>query len=80
MNLFIPDDEIDAICRPLKQPAAQRRYLERAFGVKTYPSPTGKPRVLRADFDRLAGRISAPPAEMPDAEALLRRFRKREAV
>lgn len=48
----LTDDEIDAICRPLRQHAAQIRYL-RTLQVPVGRRPDGSPLVKRADWDRV---------------------------
>jgi hypothetical protein len=47
----LTDEEIDAICRPLRQHAAQIRYL-RSLKVPVERRPDGSPLVKRADWDR----------------------------
>jgi hypothetical protein len=49
----LTDDEIALLCRPLKQPAAQCRFLER-MGLRVRRRPDGTPLVLRADVEKLA--------------------------
>lgn len=46
--------EIDDICKPLKQGAAQVRYL-RGLGLKVDRRPDGSPLVNRAHYDALRG-------------------------
>lgn len=43
--VYLSDSEIREICRPLKQPAAQCRFLER-LGFKVERRPDGTPLVL----------------------------------
>jgi hypothetical protein len=45
-SLFLTNEEIAEICRPLKQPAAQIRYL-RSLGIVVQAKPNGRPLVVR---------------------------------
>lgn len=45
-------DEVDDICRPLRQPAAQARYLAR-LGLTVARRPDGRPLVRRSEWDRI---------------------------
>lgn len=45
----LTQDEIDAICDPLKQPAAQIRFLTR-LGVRVERRPNGRPLVSRLHY------------------------------
>lgn len=56
---FLTDDEIAEICRPLRQGAAQIRYLK-SIGVRVERRPDGRPLVLRA---RLEPAGNAPTQE-----------------
>ena len=49
--IHLTDDEVASICRPLKQPAAQIRYLSR-LGVRVQRRPDGTPLVLRSEFEK----------------------------
>ena len=46
-SLFLTEDEIDALCEPLKQPSAQVRFL-RASGLTVTVKPNGRPAVVRS--------------------------------
>lgn len=48
---YLTDDEIDDICRPLKQHAAQIRYLE-GLRLRVERRPDGSPLVWRSDWER----------------------------
>lgn len=48
---YLTDDEIESICRPRKQGAAQIRFL-RALGLRVERRPDGSPLVWRADIER----------------------------
>ena len=51
MGPDLTQGEIDAICEPLKQPAAQVRYLER-LGLVVARKPNGRPLVNRTVAER----------------------------
>ena len=51
MTATLSDAEIDAICAPLRQGAAQVRYL-RTLGVPVQRKPNGRPLVRRCDWER----------------------------
>ncbi len=55
---FLSDAELDELCAPLKQGAAQIRYL-RSLGIKVDRKRNGRPLVWRADLDRRPDRGSA---------------------
>jgi hypothetical protein len=61
-STHLTDDEIDDICRPLKQHAAQVRYL-RTLGLSVERRPDGSPLVRRCDWERrTAAQAPAAPA------------------
>ena len=82
-GLFLTDDEIAALCAPLKQPAAQVRFL-RASGLTVTVKPNGRPAVVRSHAETvLSGRRHAPTpvghhdhrqdvAPRPDVEGFLK--------
>lgn len=51
MRTHLTDAEVDDICRPLQQHAAQIRYL-RSIGMRVERRPDGSPLVRRADWER----------------------------
>lgn len=55
MGPDLTQGEIDAICEPLKQPAAQVRYLKR-LGLVVARKPNGRPLVNRKHYDDVRGR------------------------
>lgn len=55
----LTDDEIAAICRPLRQHAAQIRFLS-SLGVPVKRRPDGSPLVKRADWDRQQAQNQRP--------------------
>jgi Domain of unknown function (DUF4224) len=71
-GLLLADDEIAALCAPLKQPAAQVRFL-RASGLTVIVRPNGRPAVVRSHAEAvLSGRLSATriePVERPAVAA-----------
>lgn len=54
----LTQSEIAEICAPLKQPAAQARYLQR-LGVSVQRRPDGRPLVSRQHYEEVR---RAPPA------------------
>lgn len=78
---FLSDPEVEEICRPLRQPAAQRRYLAH-LGMKVGRKPNGRPLVARAEFIRAMVSSSAATgrgedAGSPNREALVLMFDRR---
>ena len=51
LTAALTDAEIAAICAPLRQGAAQCRYL-RSLGVPVQRKPNGRPLVRRCDWER----------------------------
>lgn len=54
----LTDDEINTICTPLTQSAAQARYL-RSLGLLVARRPDGRPLVNRAHYDAVRGAVGA---------------------
>lgn len=52
MTAHLTDAELEAICRPLVQYAAQIRYLRR-LGLRVERRPDGSPLVWRSEWERL---------------------------
>jgi len=78
---YLTDDEIRAMAKPLTQPAAIARWLEReGFTVKA--KPNGMPLIARAHFEAvLSGQTSQAPASNdsgpnsgPNVVAFLQKF------
>lgn len=71
MQAMSPDltqDEIDRICYPLKQRAAQVRYLSEVLGLTVERRPGGQPLVWRAHVEAIKGPARAgkrPPSITP---------------
>lgn len=58
--IYLSDDEIADLCAPLKQPAAQARYL-RALGLTVTLKPNGRPVVIRCHAEAvLSGEKPTP--------------------
>ena len=53
MSIALTDDEVSELTRPLKQGAAQVRYLKTLFGCEIKRRPDGKPVVTRDMLARL---------------------------
>jgi hypothetical protein len=70
-ELFLTDAEIDALCEPLKQPAAQVRYLRDVLKLNASTKPNGRALVVRSHAEKvLSGERPAPawtPVEKPEA-------------
>lgn len=65
---YLTQHEIDEICAPRRQGAAQIRYLE-SIGVKVRARPDGKPLVWRADVERPeppGGRATVKASNQPN--------------
>lgn len=70
--------EIDEICEPLTQPAAQVRYLC-SLGLTVKRKPNGRALIARAEYERamVSGQLasSAPAASVPTADVIALRQR-----
>jgi hypothetical protein len=53
MSLLLTDDEIAALCKPLKQGYAQARHLSQMLGCQIKRRPDGLPIVTRQMLERL---------------------------
>jgi hypothetical protein len=49
---WLTQDEVDDLCKPLRQHAAQARFIER-LGLQVRRKPNGAPLVMRADFEAM---------------------------
>jgi hypothetical protein len=79
------DAEIDEMCHPLTQPAAQVKYL-RAQGLHVTVRPNGRARVMRAHAEAvLSGATAvteaapAPTVRQPNRSALVLAYGRRAA-
>lgn len=52
---YLTDAEVSAMCEPLRQPAAQCRYLKNNLKLMIATKPNGRPLVLRTELDRVLG-------------------------
>ena len=87
-DLYLSDAEVAEICDPVRQPAAQTRYLTN-MGLHVRRKPNGRPLVARAEFLRAMVRQSsgaecasanqgeAQPGA-PNREALVLMFNRRQ--
>ena len=68
---FLSEAEIDELCLPLKQPAAQVRFLRDVLKLSVATKPNGRALVVRVHAERvLSGEASAAsgtPAAAPEA-------------
>lgn len=56
---ILSEDEIDAMCKPLRQRAAQARHLSAMLGCAVKRRPDGMPIVTRAMLERLDSQAPA---------------------
>ena len=66
-DLFLSDAEVDSLCAPLKQPAAQVRYLRQVLKLSVATKPNGRPVVVRSHAEAA---LSGSPAEAPSIPAV----------
>lgn len=72
MTPWLSESEIDNLCEPLKQSAAQLRFI-RGLGITVREKPNGAPLVMRAHFEETmnpAGK-KRPPAKCAPNSARL---------
>jgi hypothetical protein len=72
MTPWLSQDEIDDLCAPLKQHAAQLRFV-RGLGITVREKPNGAPLVMRAHFEETmapAGKKRSPAKCVPDFAGL----------
>lgn len=68
-DLFLSQAEIDGLCHPLTQPAAQVRFL-RASGLAVTVKPNGRPAVVRSHAEAvLSGQRQSPQVPVAKPEA-----------
>lgn len=68
-DLFLSQAEIDDLCHPLTQPAAQVRFL-RASGLTVTVKPNGRPALVRSHAESvLSGQRPAPSNPVAKQEA-----------
>lgn len=73
MTPWLSQQEIDDLCDPLTQHAAQIRFI-RSLGITVQPKPSGAPLVIRAHFDAVMnpGTKKTKPAKCQPNSAGLR--------
>ncbi len=82
---WLTDAEIDDLCKPLTQPAAQVRFLRQVLKLQVSTKPSGRALVIRSHAEAmLSGASPAPapaaagnapqPSPQPNRAALVRRF------
>lgn len=84
MDLLTPwltNQEIDDLCAPLKQRAAQVAYLKR-LGLTVSTKPNGAPLVLRSNVEAALGSVAAVKqarntTREPNKQALMLAFGRR---
>ena len=84
---WLSDEEINELCKPLTQPAAQVRYLRQVLKLTVTTKPNGRPVVIRSHAERVLSGMSASgasdeggkpevaPAGQPNRQALILRFK-----
>jgi hypothetical protein len=80
---FLSDVEVDAICEPLKRPAAQRKYLAEVLKLAVHQKPNGRALVARSEFERVIGaaRFGQPansPLNAPNVVGMLAHLAQRK--
>lgn len=82
MSVFLLDEEVLALTRPLRQPSAQKRFLTR-IGVPFIVGAAGQPLISRdALRERLAvggsSKAAVAASQEPNRDALLARLGNRK--
>lgn len=52
---WLTDEEVNDLCRPLVQPAAQRRFLAVELKLHVTSKKNGRPLVVRSELERVLG-------------------------
>lgn len=76
MTPWLSQAEVDDLCAPLTQPAAQIRYL-RALGLAVRTKPSGAPLVLRSNIEQImnpGGKPATSTRREPNRAALVASF------
>ncbi|MNL79690.1 hypothetical protein D3C87_2063490 [compost metagenome] len=65
--IYITDEELDVICKPLTQPFARVKFLE-GLGMRCARRPNGGVLLARSEFERVLGgsRAGVPPGSGRD--------------
>ena len=78
MTPWLSSDEIDDLCAPLQQHAAQIRFI-RGLGITVREKPNGAPLVMRTHFEEKmspAGKLKKPIKTAPNRAGLRLAFAK----
>lgn len=76
---WLTEEEVDDLCRPLTQAAAQIRFIRREFGITAGRKPGGSPLVFRSELEAARARAGAstPPGKRePNRAALIAAIKK----
>jgi hypothetical protein len=84
MTAWLSQQEVDDLCEPLTQPAAQIRYLRDSLKLTVRAKPNGKALVLRSHVEDVLGGLpskktrqkAAEQPRQPNAAGLVLAFRK----
>ncbi|MDH2915305.1 MAG: hypothetical protein PXX77_00365 [Gallionella sp.] len=78
MSDWLTQSEIDDLCMPLKQSAAQIRFM-RGIGIKVFNKPNGAALVFRAHLEEATTppqRAAKPIKHQPNSDALTLAFQR----
>jgi hypothetical protein len=59
MTPWLSQQEVNDLCEPLTQPAAQIRFLRDSLGLAVKPKPNGRALVLRSSVEEVLGGLPA---------------------
>lgn len=79
---WLSQDEIDDLCKPLKQHAAQVRLIS-SLGIAVRMKPNGAPLVMRSHFEEAMnpiGKQRKPAKAKPNKAALVLAFGRKKNV
>lgn len=71
MTPWLSADEINDLCAPLKQAAAQCRFLRDTFGIEPKRKPDGSVLVMRSQFESHGVVAPSEPQNQPKAPNVL---------
>lgn len=69
MTLWLSQQEIDDLCEPLTQPAAQIRYLRDSLKLTVRAKPNGRALLLRSHVEEILGGLLHKKPRQKPAEA-----------
>jgi hypothetical protein len=69
MTPWLSQQEIDDLCEPLTQPAAQIRYLRDSLKLTVRAKPNGRALVLRSHVEDVLGGLPAKKTRQKGSEA-----------